>query len=169
MGTAVYAGTFDPVTYGHLDVARRACEVFDRLIVATTTTVSKQPLFSLEERIGLLQRAILDPAFGCADKVEIASFSGLLVDFCRAVGARTIVRGLRAVSDFEYEFEIAMMNRSLAPDIETVFLVSSPEYMFVSSSLIKAVAASGGGVSQFVPPEAQDAIIRKLALGQPRP
>lgn len=158
MDTAVYAGTFDPVTFGHLDIVRRARAVCSRLIVATTNTVSKQPLFTLDQRLGLLREALVD-----LPEVEVSSFSGLLVDFCRQVGARTIVRGLRAVSDFEYEFEIAMMNRSLGADIETVFLIASPEYMFVSSSLIRAVAASGGSVSQFVPPHVQDAIIRRLA------
>ena len=158
MDIAVYAGTFDPVTFGHLDIARRASEVCGRLIVATTNTVTKQPLFTLEERTTMLFESLAD-----LPGVEVASFSGLLVDFCRSVGARTIIRGLRAGSDFEYEFEIAMMNRSLAPDIETVFMVTSPEYMFVSSSLIKAVATSGGDVSSFVPSQALDAIIRRLA------
>src|SRR5687767_6254901 len=115
MRTAVYAGTFDPVTYGHLDVIRRAAAVFDRLIVATTGTTHKSPLFSLERRLELLRGEVNgNPA------VEVASFDGLLVEFARARGATVLVRGLRAASDFEYEFAMSMMNRSLAPDLETV-------------------------------------------------
>jgi pantetheine-phosphate adenylyltransferase len=157
MLTAVYAGTFDPVTYGHLDIISRAAAVYGRVVVATTENVSKRPLFSVEERLEQL-RLTLD---GQAN-VELASFSGLLVDFARAVGARIIVRGLRAASDFDYEFEMALMNRSLAPEVETSFFVASPEYTFVSSSMIKEVARNGGDVSRFVPPNIQNAIMQRL-------
>ena len=158
MATAVYAGTFDPVTFGHLDIINRAAEVFGKLIVATTENVNKKALFSLEERIALL-RGNLDGE----PQIEVREFSGLLVDFVRSVGARVVVRGLRAAGDFDYEFEMAMMNRSLAPDIETVFFVTSPQFMFVSSTLIREIAARGGNIDPFVPPTVRDAIIQKLS------
>lgn len=158
MAVAVYAGTFDPVTYGHLDIIRRAASVYERLVVTTTEGVSKVSMFSLEERLQLLHGTLDgDP------NVVVLPFTGLLVDFARSVGARVIVRGLRAASDFEYEFEMAMMNRSLAPDIETVFFVASPQYMFVSSTLIREIAHGGGDITPFVPVKVSDAIINKLA------
>ena len=158
MAVAVYAGTFDPVTYGHLDIVRRASSVYERLVVTTTEGISKDSMFSLEERLELL-RATLD-----GDKnVVVTPFEGLLVNFARSIGARVIVRGLRAASDFEYEFEMAMMNRSLAPDIETVFFVASPQYMFVSSTLIREIAHGGGDITPFVPVTVSNAIMTKLA------
>jgi pantetheine-phosphate adenylyltransferase len=157
MATAVYAGTFDPLTFGHLDIVERAATVFERLIVASTANVSKQPLFSLEDRLALLRTEV-----DGRPNVQIASFDGLLVEYAKSVGATVLVRGLRASSDFEYEFQMALMNRALAPDLQTVFLITSPQYMFVSSSIIKEVARSGGDVSQFVPPATRDAIIARL-------
>jgi pantetheine-phosphate adenylyltransferase len=158
MRVAVYAGTFDPVTYGHLDIIRRAAGVVDHLIVATTNNVNKQPLFSLDQRLELL-RGELDGQ----SNIEVASFDGLLVEFARSRGAEVLVRGLRASSDFEYEFQMALMNRALAPDLQTIFMITSPEYMFVSSSLIRSVAQSGGDIGPFVPLRVQTAIIAALS------
>ena len=157
MVKAIYAGTFDPVTYGHLDIIHRAHAIFDNLVVASTEPANKSPLFSLEERLDLISRSLGDNS-----QIEITSFSGLLVDYARASGAQVLVRGLRAASDFEFEFEMSMMNRKLAPDIETMFLVTRPEYMFVSSSLIREIARGGGEISYFVPEIVQDAIINRL-------
>jgi pantetheine-phosphate adenylyltransferase len=157
MLTAVYAGTFDPVTHGHLDIIRRAAGLYDRLIVATTNNVSKRTLFGLEQRLEFLRLEV-----GGLPGVEVASFDGLLVNYARSVGARLLIRGLRASSDFEYEFQMALMNRALAPDIETAFMITRPEYMFISSSLIREVAASGGDISNFVPESVRTAIISAL-------
>jgi pantetheine-phosphate adenylyltransferase len=158
MPTALYAGTFDPVTFGHLDIIERASASFERLIVATTEDTGKSMMFGLEERLSLLRSATVG-----LDGVVCEAFTGLLADFARLQGATLLIRGLRASADFEYEFEMALMNRALAPDIETVFMVTRPEYMFVSSSMIKAVARVGGDISQFVPSIVRDAIIRRLA------
>jgi pantetheine-phosphate adenylyltransferase len=155
--TAVYAGSFDPVTFGHLDIIARASEVFSRLIVATTENVHKAPMFSRDERIALLRGNV-----NHEPRIEVLAFDGLLVDFARQVGAKVIVRGLRAAADFDYEFEMAMMNRSLAPGVETVFFVTSPQFMFVSSKLIREIATAGGDITPFVPASVCDAIMRKL-------
>lgn len=145
--TAIYPGTFDPVTNGHSDLVQRAATMFDRLVVAVAPNRAKQPLFSLDERVGLVRDMVsqLD-----LNNVEVRSFPSLLVDFARSVGARVIVRGLRAVSDFEYEFQLAGMNRRLDPDIETVFLAPAEQYAFLSSSMVREIAILGGDVSQFV-------------------
>lgn len=161
MAVAVYAGTFDPVTLGHLDIIKRAAAVYDQLVVTSTDRSSKQPLFALDVRIQLLRDVTRE-----LPNVTIQPFDGLLVDFVRRMGAHVIVRGLRAASDFDYEFEMAMMNRSMAPDVETVFFVTSPAFMFVSSSLIKEIARAGGDISSFVPEAVRNAIITKLGLPQ---
>ena len=158
MLTAVYAGTFDPVTLGHMDIIERAERIYDRVVVATTDNTGKNSWFSLDERLAMLREA-LAPRPG----IRVESFGGLLVDYAGSVGANVIVRGLRAAGDFEYEFGMAMVNRSMAPQIETVFFVSSAEYMFVTSSLIRSIAQAGGDVSPFVPESARNAIIHKLA------
>ena len=145
--TAVYPGTFDPVTHGHLDLVDRGRRHYDRLILAVLRNDVKKPLFNVEERIELLQEAI-----GRRDNVEIASFDGLLVDYARSVDAVAILRGIRAASDFEYEMQMAMMNRHLAPELETVFLVPNEAYSYVSSRLVREVAALGGRVDDLVPP-----------------
>lgn len=160
MAKAVYAGTFDPVTFGHLDIISRGAEVFEQLVVTTTDNINKQPLFPLEERLAML-REVLDSRPG----IEVRPFSGLLVDFAKECGAQVLLRGLRAAADFDYEFEMGLMNRELAPQIETVFFLTRPQYMFVSSQLIKEIAMKGGDVSPFVPPVVQDAIIHKLGRG----
>jgi pantetheine-phosphate adenylyltransferase len=153
---AVYPGSFDPVTRGHEDLIRRACRFTDRLIVAVAVNPSKQPLFTLDERVALIRRVVDDHA------VEVRSFDGLLAEFARAAGATLIVRGLRAISDFEYEFQMALMNRNLAPGIETVFLVPAFDLTYLSSSLVREVARFGGDVSSLVHPAVQQALTTKL-------
>ena len=154
---AVYPGTFDPVTSGHQDLVVRTAEMFDRVIVAIADNPEKKPLFGLSERIELAKEALSD-----AQHVEIMGFSGLLIDFVREQNAHVILRGLRAVSDFEYEFQLASMNRRLDRNIETVFLTPSERYTFVSASLVKEIARYGGDVSEFVHPVVHDALKRKL-------
>lgn len=142
---ALYPGTFDPLTNGHTDLIRRAVRLFDRVIVAVAANPKKQSLFDLSERVALA-RAVL----GSMPNVSVVGFDNLLVDFVRAQGAQVILRGLRAVSDFEYEFQLAGMNRRLAPEVETVFLTPSEQETFISASLVKEVASLGGDVSAFV-------------------
>ena len=154
---AVYPGSFDPITRGHEDLIRRAKTFADSIIVAVAVNVAKQPLFGLEERVALIRQAVDDPA------VDVRSFDGLLADFARAAGASVIVRGLRAVSDFEYEFQMALMNRKLAPGVETVFLVPAFDLTYLSSSLVREVARFGGDVSALVSPAVQQALKRKFA------
>lgn len=146
---AVYAGTFDPITNGHLDIIRRARGVFSEVHVAVAGSSSKKVWFSAEERVAMVQDAVKSSSV--ADGVKVDSFDGLLVDYVRAVGAGVIVRGLRAVSDYEYEAQMAHINRQLAGDIETVFFVTSEKCSFISSSIVKNVAVNGGDVSGFVP------------------
>ena len=154
---AVYPGSFDPITKGHEDLIHRSLEFVDQLIVAVAVNVSKQPLFSLDERVALIKAAVSD------ERVDVQSFEGLLAEFAKTVGAAVIVRGLRAVSDFEYEFQMALMNRNLAPRIETVFLVPAFDLTYLSSSLVREVARFGGDVSALVDPAVQKALKRKFA------
>ena len=154
---AVYPGSFDPITRGHEDLIHRSLEFVDQLIVAVAVNVSKQPLFSLDERVALIKAAVSD------ERVDVRSFEGLLAEFAKTVGAAVIVRGLRAVSDFEYEFQMALMNRNLAPKIETVFLVPAFDLTYLSSSLVREVARFGGDVSPLVHPAVQKALKRKFA------
>jgi len=143
---AVYPGSFDPLTNGHVDIIERGTRLFDRVIVAILSNAGKSPLFSLKERVKILQEV-----FGGTPKVEIDTFEGLLVDYARGKGAHAIVRGLRGVSDFEYEMQMALMNRHLMPDVETVFMMPAEQYTYVSSRLIKEVAGLGGSVTGLVP------------------
>ena len=143
--TAIYPGTFDPITHGHSDLVERATRLFDHVIVAVAANPLKKPAFSVEERIDMARSALAD-----IDRIEVCSFSTLLVDFAREKRASVILRGLRAVSDFEYEFQLAGMNRKLAPGIETVFLMPAEQYAYISSSLVREIAALGGDVSSFV-------------------
>jgi pantetheine-phosphate adenylyltransferase len=154
---AVYPGSFDPITKGHEDLIHRSLEFVDQLIVAVAVNVSKQPLFSLEERVALIKAAVTDK------RVAVQSFEGLLAEFGKKVGASVIVRGLRAVSDFEYEFQMALMNRNLAPKLETVFLVPAFDLTYLSSSLVREVSRFGGDVSSLVHPAVQKALKRKFA------
>jgi len=147
---AIYPGTFDPVTNGHLDIVHRCRRLFAKVTVAIAVNRSKTPLFPLEERLEMLR-----DAFAGVDFVEVETFEGLLVHFARARGAQAIIRGLRAVSDFEYELQMALMNRRLDNQIETVFLMPSEEYTYLSSSIVRAVALAGGDVAALVPPGVQ--------------
>jgi len=153
---AVYPGSFDPITKGHEDLIHRSLEFVDQLIVAVAVNVAKQPLFSLEERVSLIKATVTD------QRVDVQSFEGLLAEFGKKVGASVIVRGLRAISDFEYEFQMALMNRNLAPKLETVFLVPAFDLTYLSSSLVREVARFGGDVSSLVHPAVQKALKRKF-------
>lgn len=144
---AVYPGTFDPITRGHEDIVRRASRLFGEVIVAIAENRNKAPFFTLEERVGMA-RAVLADLPG----VRVEGFTGLLIDFAAANHAHTVLRGLRAVSDFEYEFQLAGMNRNLKPDIETIFMTPADQYMFISSSMVREIASLGGDVSPFVHP-----------------
>ena len=150
-------GSFDPVTRGHLDVIERVARRFDRVVVATLRNVGKAPLFDVEERMDLLRETT-----GHLEAVEVTSFEGLLVDFCHRQGVGVIVKGLRATTDFEYELQMAQMNRSIG-EVETLFITTSPEYSFLSSSLVKEVARFGGDVSGFVPSVVAERLTQKLA------
>ncbi len=154
---AVYPGTFDPITLGHEDLVRRAAHLFDEVIVAVAGSSSKSTVFSLEERTALAKEV-----FTQYSNVKVVGFSGLLMQFVQDQGAQMVIRGLRAASDFEYEFQLAGMNRKLYPKLETIFLTPSEQYMFVSSSLVREVAKLGGDVHQFVSPTVEAAILSKL-------
>ena len=154
---AVYPGTFDPITLGHEDLVHRAARLFDEVIVAVAGSTSKNTVFSLEERT-----ALATEVFTQYSNVTVVGFSGLLMQFVQDQGAQMVIRGLRAASDFEYEFQLAGMNRKLYPKLETIFLTPSEQYMFVSSSLVREVAKLGGDVHQFVSPTVEAAILQKL-------
>ena len=158
MSTAIYPGSFDPATYGHLDVISRASVSFDRVVVGVLNNSAKSPLFSVEERVKMIRHAVRHLA-----NVEVRSFSGLTIGFAKECQAKVIVRGLRAVTDFEYELQMAQTNRVLAPDVDTVFLTTSLEYAYVSSTIMKEVAAYGGDLSNFAPKEITDELKAKIA------
>lgn len=157
MNRAVYAGTFDPITFGHMDVAARAAHVFDHLTLAVAEDPRKTLMFRTEERIELARASLAD-----LRNVEVVPFSGLLVNWARAHGIHTLIRGLRAFSDFEYEFQMALTNRKLAPDIETLFLMPNEDFSYVSSSMVREIASLGGGVEKFVPAAVASALQKKL-------
>ena len=157
---AVYPGTFDPITNGHVDILRRSLKIFDRVVVALADNVRKTPLFSLEER-----RAMIADAVGNDPRVEVDAFQGLLAEYCRRRGATVMIRGLRALADFEYEFQLTHMNRRLAPDVETLFLMTGEESFYVSSSLVKEVGLMGGDVSRMVPASVAAALTAKRKQG----
>lgn len=157
MVKAVYPGTFDPITHGHSDLIARACRLFEEVKVAIAISPSKKPLFSVEERVALAREVLAEHG-----NVTVCSFHCLLADFCRKERAQVILRGLRAVSDFEYEFQLAGMNRRLVPEVETLFLTPAENFSYISSSLIKEIAGLGGDVSEFVHPVVQTALIEKL-------
>jgi pantetheine-phosphate adenylyltransferase len=156
--SAMYPGTFDPITLGHEDLVKRAVKVFDRVVIAIAAdTGSKAPMFDLDERVELAKSALAG-----VTGVEVTSYKGLTVDFARNNGLSVIIRGLRAVSDFEYEFQLATMNRHLTDEVETVFLTPPESYTFISSSLVREIAALGGDVSEFVSPKVREALLERL-------
>jgi pantetheine-phosphate adenylyltransferase len=157
---ALYPGSFDPVTRGHLDILERACLVFDRVVVGVLGNPSKSPLFTTGERVDLIRRSIED-----TPQIEVDTFDGLTVDFAQRVGAIAIVRGLRVTSDFENEFQMTLMNRRLNPDVHTIFLMTSFSNVFISSSIIKEVFRLGGAIDDAVPPASAEALRRKFAPG----
>jgi pantetheine-phosphate adenylyltransferase len=159
MVIAVYPGTFDPLTYGHMDIVERAAALVSKLIVGIYENPSKQPLFSLEQRVSLVEEAVSE-----LSNVRVKAFKGLTVDFIRQVGGKVMIRGLRANSDFEREFEMALMNRKLAPDIELLCLMTSSQYQFLSSSLIKEVAKLGGCLEGMVPPHVAVALKENFSV-----
>ncbi len=159
MNTFIYPGSFDPVTNGHLDIIERASKICDRLIVAVLINHSKNPLFSIDERVNLLKKVVKDNT-----NVQIECFSGLLVDFVKEKNANVIIKGLRAVSDFEYELQMALLNKNQAPDIETLFMMSSINYSFLSSSMVKELARHGGNITGLVPECIEKDIIDKFKL-----
>ena len=158
-GVAIYPGTFDPFTRGHEDLVRRASLLFDRVVVAVAESSGKAPIFTLPERVEIA-REVLSPF----PNVEVTGFNGLLMDFLKTRNARLILRGLRAVSDFEYEFQMAGMNRKLFPDVETVFLTPADEYMFISATMVREIARMGGDVSKFVQPTVNEKLLQKVSL-----
>lgn len=157
MAVAVYPGSFDPITYGHLDIIRRASCISDKLYVAVLNNAAKTPFFSVEERVAMIKEAVKD-----IPNVEVCSFSGLTVDFAHSVNATILVRGLRAVTDFEYELQISQTNRKIAPDIDSIFLTTSLQYAYLSSSVVKEVAFYKGDISEFVPPFVAEKVKEKL-------
>jgi pantetheine-phosphate adenylyltransferase len=159
---AVYPGTFDPITRGHEDLVRRATTLFDEIVVGVADSHGKQPFFTLQERLRLA-REVLKPY----RKVRVEAFRGLLMDFIRGEKAKVIVRGLRAVSDFEFEFQMAGMNRKLYPDVETLFLTPAEQYMFISATMVREIALLGGDVSKFVEPLVTRALAAKVAKRKP--
>jgi pantetheine-phosphate adenylyltransferase len=162
VNTAVYPGTFDPVHNGHIDIARRAAHIFDRVIVAVYDLPQKSLLFSTQERVALVRTVLAD-----VPNITVASYSGLTVDFCRERGAHTVVRGLRVISDFEREYQMSLTTRELAPELDMVCLMTSLQYAFLSSTIVKEIALAGGSVSQFVPEPVSEALRARLTHRAP--
>jgi len=157
---AVYPGSFDPITNGHLDLLERGLKIFDRIVIAIAANPAKKPLFSLEERIEMIQQSLANSPF--QNRVQVDTFQGLLVEYVRKVRANAILRGLRAISDFEYEFQMALMNRKLSNEIETLFLMTAMRWIYISSRIIKEVVTSGGCVNGLVPEPVELKLVEKL-------
>ena len=162
----IYPGTFDPITNGHTDIIRRAIRIVDRLVVGVARNDGKGPLFSTDERVEIVRGEVAHLENGDAERIEVRAFDGLLMHFAKSVGASVIVRGLRAVSDFEYEFQMTGMNARLNPDIETVFLMASDRFQFISSRFVKEIGALGGDVSHFVSPRVVSRLNERFANGR---
>ena len=160
--TGVYPGTFDPVTNGHLDIISRATRVVDRLIVGVAVNAGKEPLFSLDERVAMVEDEVAALANGDGSRIEVRPFANLLMHFVEECGASLIVRGLRAISDFEYEFQMTGMNARLNPEVETVFLMASDKHQFISSKLVKEIAGLGGDIAQFVTPGVRKHLMERV-------
>ena len=158
--SAMYPGTFDPITLGHEDLVRRACRLFDKVVVAIAANPSKEPMFSLDERVDMARSALAD-----FDAVEVTGYAGLTVDFALQHDLQVIVRGLRAISDFEYEFQLANMNRHLTDEVETAFLTPTETYTYISSSLVREICALGGDISEFVSPQVKAALMERVGRG----
>ena len=158
----IYPGTFDPITNGHTDIIGRAARLLDKLIVGVAINPGKEPIFNIDERVELAREEIKHLENGLSDRIEVIPFQSLLIHFAHELGATAIIRGLRAVSDFDYEFQMASMNAKMAPDIETVCLMASDKYQFIASSLVKEIAKLEGDVSQFVSPRISERLIERL-------
>ena len=165
----IYPGTFDPITNGHTDIIRRAVKVVDQLVIGVARNDGKGPLFATDERVEIVRDEVAHLENGDAGRIEVRAFDTLLVNFAQAVGATVVIRGLRAVSDFEYEFQMAGMNARLNPDIETVFLMASDRFQFISSRFVKEIGALGGDVSHFVSPRVAARLLERFATGRARP
>lgn len=161
MKRAIYPGTFDPITYGHLDILNRAIKLFDEIIITIAVNPGKEPLFSLDERRKLIEKTL--ETHSDKTQIKIEGFDGLLVNFAMEKKASAIIRGLRAVSDFEYEFQMALMNRRLSDGISTVFMMPHEKYTYLNSTIVKEVARLGGNISNFVPPEVEQALLKKFS------
>ena len=159
--SAMYPGTFDPITLGHEDLVRRACRLFDKVVIAIAANPRKEPLFTLDERVALAEGAL-----GDFDNVEVTGYEGLTVDFARKHDLQVILRGLRAISDFEYEFQLANMNRHLTDEVETAFLTPTEKYTYISSSLVREIAGMGGDISEFVSPQVNKALMERCGNGK---
>ena len=157
MKIAIYPGSFDPITNGHLDIIKRSAKIFDKVVVTVSINSSKHPLFTIDERIALVKKVTEN-----IPNVEVATFTGLLAEFASKMGAQAIIKGLRAISDFEYEFQMALMNKKLTEDVETMFMMTSQEYSYLSSSLVKEVGSLGGDLEGLIPAEIMDEIKFKL-------
>jgi pantetheine-phosphate adenylyltransferase len=165
----IYPGTFDPITNGHSDIIRRAIRVVDRLVIGVARNDGKGPLFPTDERVEIVRDEVTHLENGDAERIEVRAFDTLLMHFAQSVGAAVIIRGLRAVSDFEYEIQMADMNAHLNPDIETVFLMASDRYQFISSRLVKEIGALGGDISHFVSPRVAARLLDRFASGRGKP
>jgi len=165
MRVGVYPGTFDPITNGHTDIILRATRLVDKLVIGVARNAGKGPIFSTDERVEIVRKELAELDNGAHDRVEVRPFDNLLMHFAMSVGAAVIIRGLRAVSDFEYEFQMAGMNRNLYPDVETLFLTPSEQYTFISATIVREIAKFGGDVSQFVHPAVMVRLREKAAAG----